>query len=114
MTDQHRYDWLGCTGHPVVKTPNIDAIAGSGTVFKDFHVASQVCMPNRASFMTGRMPTRHGLRHNGCALPPSANTFIDVLAASGYHTASIGKSHLQPFLDEPVNTGNTAKGANQF
>ncbi len=99
MTDQHRSDWLGCTGHPVVKTPNIDALAAAGTVFDDFHVASPICMPNRASFMTGRMPSLHGLRHNGCTLPLRANTFVDVLATAGYRTATIGKSHLQPFFD---------------
>jgi arylsulfatase A-like enzyme len=102
MTDQHRADWLGCMGHPVVKTPHIDALAARGTVFDDFHVASPICMPNRASLMTGRMPSLHGLRHNGCTLPLRANTFVDVLAAGGYRTASIGKSHLQPFLDQPA------------
>jgi len=85
----------------VVKTPNIDAIAADGTLFEDFHVALPVCMPNRASLMTGRMPTLHGLRHNGCLLSRRANTFVDVLAAGGYATASIGKSHLQPFTDTP-------------
>jgi arylsulfatase A-like enzyme len=43
----------------------------------------------------------HGLRHNGCVLPKRANTFVDVLAAGGYATASIGKSHLQPVTDSP-------------
>ena len=85
----------------MVQTPNIDAIAASGTRFDNFHVASPVCMPNRASLMTGRYPTVHGLRYNGCRLPLSANTFVDVLAAAGYHTAAIGKSHLQPFTDNP-------------
>lgn len=101
ITDQHRADWLGCAGHPVVKTPNIDALAARGTRFTDCFVASPVCMPNRASLMTGRMPSVHGLRHNGCVLPKRAHTFVDVLAAAGYHTASIGKSHLEPFLDTP-------------
>lgn len=99
MCDQLRADWLGCTGHKVVKTPNIDALAAHGTVFDQFYVASPVCMPNRASFMTGRYPSLHGLRYNGCALPTNASTFVDVLAAEGYKTASIGKSHLQPFRD---------------
>ncbi len=99
ITDQHRADWLGCSGHPVVKTPNIDAIAADGTLFEDFHVALPVCMPNRASLMTGRMPSVHGLRYNGALLSTRANTFVDVLAAGGYATASIGKSHLQPFTD---------------
>lgn len=96
MTDQQRADWLGCYGHPVVKTPHIDSIAANGTRFSKFYVATPVCMPNRASFMTGRYPSLHGLRYNGCTLPRRANTFVDVLSAVGYRTASIGKSHLQP------------------
>ena len=99
MVDQLRADWLGCYGHSVVKTPNIDAIAEEGTRFDEFHVATPVCMPNRASFMTGRMPSVHGLRYNGCLLSERANTFVDVLKAGGYATATIGKSHLQPFTD---------------
>jgi len=101
ITDQQRADWLGCYGHPVLKTPNIDALASKGMRFDNFHVASPVCMPNRASLLTGRFPTLHGLRYNGCRLPLSANTFVDLLAGAGYHTAAIGKSHLQPFTDLP-------------
>ena len=101
ITDQQRADWLGCYGHPVIKTPNIDAIAEKGSRFDNFHVASPVCMPNRASLLTGRYPSLHGLRYNGCRLPLSANTFVDQLAENGYHTAAIGKSHLQPFTELP-------------
>ena len=97
ITDQQRADWLGCYGHPVLKTPHIDSIAARGTRFENFHVAAPVCMPNRASLATGRYPSVHGLRYNGCRLPLSANTFVDQLAKAGYHTAAIGKSHLQPF-----------------
>lgn len=99
ITDQQRADWLGCYGHPVLKTPNIDALAARGTRFDNFHTASPVCMPNRASLLTGRYPSLHGLRYNGCVLPESANTFVDLLADAGYNTAAIGKSHLQPFTD---------------
>ena len=101
MTDQHRADWLGCAGHPVVRTPNIDALAARGTRFTNFYVTSPVCMPNRGAIFTGRYPSVNGLRHNGLALPFAAHTFVDVLRAGGYHTASIGKSHLQPFTDRP-------------
>lgn len=99
ITDQQRADWLGCYGHPVLKTPNIDRIAQRGVRFNNFHAASPVCMPNRASLLTGRYPTLHGLRYNGCLLPENANTFVDVLANAGYSTAAIGKSHLQPFTN---------------
>lgn len=97
ITDQQRADWLGCYGHPVVKTPHIDSIAQQGTRFDNFHVANPVCMPNRASLLTGRYPSVHGLRHNGCLLPERARTFVEQLAEHGYKTAAIGKSHLQPF-----------------
>ncbi|MEM7258895.1 MAG: sulfatase-like hydrolase/transferase, partial [Pseudomonadota bacterium] len=96
-TDQQRADWLGCYGHPVLQTPHIDSVAAIGTCFTDFHVATPVCMPNRATLMTGRYPSVHGLRYNGCFLPEHATTFIEVLSKVGYQTASIGKSHLQPF-----------------
>ena len=102
MTDQHRADWLGCAGHPVVKTPNIDGLATRGTRFTNFYVTSPVCMPNRGAIFTGRYPSVNGLRHNGLPLPADANTFVDVMRTGGYHTASIGKSHLQPFTDRPI------------
>lgn len=101
ITDQQRADWLGCYGHPILKTPHIDSIAARGTRFDNFHTASPVCMPNRASLLTGRYPSLHGLRYNGCVLPQSANTFVDILAQNGYDTAAIGKSHLQPFTGQP-------------
>lgn len=49
--------------------------------------------------MTGRYPSQHGLRYNGCFMPRHANTFVDVLAAAGYDTASIGKNHHQAMTD---------------
>ena len=53
ITDQHRADYLGCAGHPVLKTPHIDSIAARGTFFERFYVATPVCMPNRSTLMTG-------------------------------------------------------------
>lgn len=102
ITDQQRADYLGCAGHPVLRTPNIDRLAEQGTLFERFLVASPVCMPNRASLMTGRMPSCHGVRHNGVALSLDETTFVEVLRADGYRTALIGKSHLQNFSDRPA------------
>lgn len=110
ITDQHRADWLSCMGHPVVRTPNIDSIASAGVRFEGMHAASPVCMPNRASLMTGRYPSLHGLRHNGCSLSYGARTFADLLSDAGYHTAAFGKSHLQPFLDTPPLSQGDAPG----
>jgi arylsulfatase A-like enzyme len=102
ITDQHRADHLGCAGNPVVRTPNIDALASRGSRFANMYVACPVCMPNRASIMTGRLPSLHGVRHNGVPLSHDATTFVDVLRAAGYHTALIGKSHLQNFTGLPA------------
>lgn len=102
ITDQHRADYLGCTGHPVLKTPHIDAIAATGTIWSRFYVASPVCMPNRASFMTCRMPSSHGVRSNGIPLDRRNVTFVELLREAGYKTALIGKSHLQPFSGKPA------------
>ena len=89
-------------GNKVLRTPHIDAIAGRGRRFDRFYVATPVCMPNRATIMTGRMPSLHGVRHNGIALSLHHTTFVEVLRATGYATALIGKSHLQNFTPEPV------------
>ena len=95
VTDQQRADHLGCYGNRVLRTPNIDRLAASGTRFDAFHVASPVCMPNRATLMTGRMPSLHGVRSNGIPLSLDHVTFVELLAAAGYKTVLVGKSHLQ-------------------
>lgn len=115
MTDQQRADFLGCTGHPVLRTPHIDAIAARGTVMNRFYVSNPVCMPNRAVFMSGLMSSVNGVRQNGNVLPHFVTTFPEVLAAEGYDTALFGKSHLQtmtdletPIGDNPAGTGGLA------
>lgn len=95
VTDQQRYDHLACYGNRVVQTPNIDALAKRGWLSDGFHVASPVCMPNRASWMTGRMPSVHSVRSNGIPLTLRAATFVEQLRKSGYRTSLVGKSHLQ-------------------
>jgi arylsulfatase A-like enzyme len=95
MTDQHRADHLSCYGNPILSTPNLDRIAESGVRFDRFYVSNPVCQPNRSTLMTGRMPSNHGVRHNGIPLHPRSNTFVHLLRQAGYRTAMVGKSHLQ-------------------
>lgn len=101
ITDQHRFDWLGITGHPVVKTPNIDRIAQGGTIFDRFYVANPVCMPNRAALLTGRYSSINSVRCNGIPLSKDANTFTERLMDEGYDTAALGKLHLQTMTAVP-------------
>jgi len=113
ITDQHRADHLGCGGNPIVKTPNIDGIAAKGTSWDRFYVANPICMPNRASIMTGRMCSAHGARHNGIPLSKDHTTFVELLKDAGYKSGLIGKSHLQSFTGLPAtNKYETAEGLN--
>ncbi|MDT2058369.1 MAG: sulfatase-like hydrolase/transferase [Planktomarina sp.] len=101
MTDQHRADHLGCSGNNTVRTSNLDALAQTGTQFSKMYVANPVCMPNRASIMTGRLSSVHGGRDNGIPMSRDHTTFVDVLKDAGYKTSLIGKSHLQNFMSGP-------------
>lgn len=95
VTDQHRADHLGCEGHAAVRTPHLDALAAQGLRFSDFHVATPICQPNRASLMTGRLPSAHGVQMNGRELSLGELTFVELLRRSGWRTALSGKAHLQ-------------------
>jgi arylsulfatase A-like enzyme len=95
ICDQLRADHLGYAGNAVVRTPNIDSLAVTGTVFDRAYVNNPVCMPNRSTIMTGRMPSAHGVIFNDRSLEPNANTFVAQLRDAGWRTALIGKSHLQ-------------------
>jgi len=101
ITDQHRADHIGAYGNSVVRTPHVDQLAEKGWRFGGMHVATPICMPNRASLMTGRYPSAHGSRHNGIPLSLSSMTFVEVLRRAGYGTALVGKAHLQNMTDTP-------------
>jgi arylsulfatase A-like enzyme len=101
ITDQHRADHLGCYGNPVLRTPAIDGIAANGVRFDRFYASNPICMPNRATIMTGRMSSLHGVRDNGIPLSLDETTFVELLRAGGYRTALLGKSHLQNFTGLP-------------
>lgn len=111
VTDQHRADHLGCYGNPVLKTPAIDRIAADGVAFDRFYVTSAICMPNRATLMTGRPPSLNGVRHNGIPLSLDAVTFVDLLREVGYRTVLCGKSHLQNMTGRPPVSGIPAREA---
>ena len=95
ITDQHRADHTGFMGNEVVRTPNLDSLAARGTVFESAWVSNPICMPNRCTIMTGRMPSNHGVIFNDRSLELSANTHVRTFRAAGYRTALLGKSHLQ-------------------
>jgi SpoVK/Ycf46/Vps4 family AAA+-type ATPase len=92
-TDQQRYSALGCAGNDVIDTPNLDRLAEDGVRFSDAYVQSPVCMPSRASYMTGRYPSELAIFNNGSPLPQTVRTLPGYVGNRGYTTANIGKLH---------------------
>lgn len=98
VTDDQRYDQLGCTGHPVLKTPNIDRLAAQGILFRNSFCVLPLCSPNRASILTGLYPHAHRVINNDKLghdfISHTLNTFPRRLRETGYETAFIGKWHM--------------------
>ena len=93
IADQHSGKALGCVGHPVVKTPNLDKLASEGALFVNAFVAGLPCSPSRGSILTGLYPHSHGIRLNDTPIRDELLTFAEALKRHGYRTAAIGKMH---------------------
>ncbi len=100
-TDQMRYDALGCNGGEVARTPNIDQLAEDGINFRRAHNQNVVCMPARATIITGQHVGSHGVWMNGVSLPEDRHTIAHHLQEHGYRTALLGKAHFEPWLGPP-------------
>ena len=94
MCDQLRFDYLGCYGHPHLKTPNIDRLAARGVRFTRAYVQSPVCGPSRMSFYTGRYMRSHGSNWNGFPLRIGEPTLGDHLRELGARAVLVGKTHM--------------------
>jgi arylsulfatase A-like enzyme len=87
----HDQGYLGATD---LKTPNIDRLAASGTVCRNWYSNAPVCAPARSALMTGRCPLRAGVPNNGTPLRASEVTLAAALKSAGYTTGLTGKWHL--------------------
>jgi arylsulfatase A-like enzyme len=95
FSDQHRADALGCAGHPVVKTPNLDRLAAEGVRFENAYCATPLCMPSRVSLAAGRFPHNTGNNTNNEGyLYPDTPMVSHAFRDAGYRTALLGKLHL--------------------
>ena len=99
FTDDQGYQDVGVFGSPLIKTPNLDAMAERGVRFTNFYSASPVCSPSRAALLTGAYPTRVGVPrvlwpNKPGGLSNQEWTIADMLKAQDYATACLGKWHL--------------------
>jgi arylsulfatase A-like enzyme len=100
-TDQMRYDALGCNGGTVAKTQNIDKLSADGINYRRAHNQNVVCMPARATIITGQHVGSHGVWMNGVSMPEDRHTIAHHLKDNGYNTALLGKAHFEPWLGDP-------------
>jgi len=112
LTDDQGPWALGCAGNDELRTPHLDRLAAEGTRFTNFFCTSPVCSPARASILTGRIPSQHGVHdflHWGDSFPNATadqtrflagqTTYLEPLAEAGYACCLSGKWHLGYGLD---------------
>jgi arylsulfatase A-like enzyme len=100
MTDQHRFDRLGCMGDPTLETPNIDSIAQSGVLFRNAYSPSPVCSPARAAIWSGMFPPACGVVGNWVPFKDEVELMTHRLQRQGYSTAMCGKLHFVPHEEQ--------------
>lgn len=98
FSDDHHYQALGAAGNPHIRTPNLDRLAENGVLFRGATAATPQCCPSRGILLSGRYTHQSGLRSNGrkSFRPDVGPLTMSELRRAGYHTALIGKWHIQP------------------
>ena len=100
ISDEHRKDAMGCVGHPIVKTPNLDALAARGTVFENAYTPSPMCVPTRASIACGDHVHRIGHWDSATPYDGRVRSWMRQLRDAGIDVASIGKLHFRSSADD--------------
>lgn len=108
VTDDQRYDALGVVQReqgdrarfPFFRTPHLDRLAEGGARFRNAFVTHSLCSPSRASMLTGRHTSAHGIRDNRTPFQ-SEDTWAHALRAAGYRTGYFGKWHMGRQEDRP-------------
>ena len=118
MSDQHNPKVLGCAGHPIVRTPNLDALAAAGTRFTAAYTNSPICVPARAAWATGRYVHETGCWDNATAYAGEPPGWGHALQAAGVRVESIGKLHYRDAeaptgFDRQINPMHLAGGIGQ-
>ena len=104
LTDDQRWDTMGCTGNTIIHTPNMDAMAKGGVRFTNAFVTTSICASSRASIFSGQWTSRHGVTGFATHFSPDAlaQTYPMQLRGAGYRTGFIGKYGVGPKKDLPI------------
>lgn len=94
FADQLGATFMGCYGHPQVKTPNFDKLKEKAAFFQKAYTATPLCTPFRGTLFTGRYPEQTGVVKNEMRIPRSEKTLASHFNDAGYNTAFAGKWHL--------------------
>jgi len=95
LSDNHARGFAGAYGHPLARTPNLDALAGRGVRFENAYAASPLCCPSRASLATGRFPHQTGYWDNAIPFDGGHASWMRRLTEAGHPCVSIGKLHFR-------------------
>jgi len=125
MSDQHNKHFLGCYGNEIVRTPNLNRLAGEGMRFEGTYCPAPLCVPSRMSFMTSRTPSRNQVWGNFHILSSSIPTWAHCLGIAGYETALVGRMHFsgpdqrhgfekRPFAEFGADLPGTKEGGTKF
>lgn len=110
FADDWRHDTLGAAGHPIVKTPNLDALAKDGIRFTHNCVTTSICSISRATLLSGQWMSRHGATDFKELRKPWGDTYPGIMRAKGYHTGHVGKWHNGKFSKDNFDFGRAYFG----
>lgn len=100
ISDEHRRDAIGCAGHPLVKTPHLDALAARGTLFENAYTPSPMCVPARAAIACGDHVHRIGHWDSATPYDGASQSWMQRLRDAGVEVTSIGKLHFRSAEDD--------------
>ena len=114
LSDQHRGDALGCVGNPAVRTPNLDDLAAEGVIFRSSNTRSPLCMPARASLITGMYVNEHSAWGNRTEADSREPSHARNIRDAGYCTAVIGRTHFRLYQADDGHTRDHASGLHDW
>lgn len=100
LSDEHNRKIAGCYGHPIARTPNLDALAARGTLFANAYCNSPICVPARAALATGRYVHRIGAWDNAAPYRGNIPSWHHAVREAGHEVVSIGKLHFRSTNDD--------------